>query len=195
MEPFGYGVALKRACWMVCHGLRRCWREDHVPEIVHYEVFVVSFLGLGDSGAKIMSQNSSIVRLLVSFVLSVLVVVLLVAAAVSVTVGVLCWCTVGALTLSSCTCSGCPCLSNGPNCRQEYACTLCKSEGPWLIVISNYLQSVHISQRSFPSTSPVILAACAVAHSQTSIYAASYDHLGPESKAQTRRSCVVCVYV
>ena len=57
-----------------------------------------------DVEGKIMSQKSSIVRLLVSFV-SVFVVGLL--AAVHVLF-------VGVVTLSSR--SGCPCLSNGPNC-------------------------------------------------------------------------------
>ena len=58
-----------------------------------------------------------------------------------------------------------------------------------------YLQSVHV-RRSFPSTPPVTLAACAVVHSQAPPYplhdAASYDHLGPESTAQTQRSYSVC---
>ena len=87
--------------------------------IVRFSVFVVGFLGLGGGdGAKIMSQKSSIVTSLVSFV-SVLVVVLLHVAAVVAAVFV------DVLTSSSSR-SGCPCLSNGPNCRQEYtyACAL-----------------------------------------------------------------------
>ena len=66
----------------------------------------------GDVEGKIMSQKSSIVRLLVSFV-SVFVVGLLAAVHV-VFVSV----TVGVFTLSSC--SGCPCLSNGPNCWHKH---------------------------------------------------------------------------
>ena len=62
-----------------------------------------------------------------------------------------------------------------------------------------YLQSVHVRRCSFPSTPPVTLAACAVVHSQTPPYplhdAASYDHLGPESTAQTQRSYSVRVTV
>ena len=86
--------------------------------IVRFSVFVVGFLGLGlggGGGAKIMSQKSSIVTSLVSFV-SVLVVVLLHVAAVVAAVFV------DVLTSSSSR-SGCPCLSNGPNCRQEYTYT------------------------------------------------------------------------
>ena len=64
----------------------------------------------GDVEGKIMSQKSSIVRLLVSFV-SVFVVGLL-AAVVFVFV------TVCVLTLSSC--SDCPCLSNGPDCWHKH---------------------------------------------------------------------------
>ena len=88
--------------------------------IVRFSVFVVGFLGLGGGGgggAKIMFQKSSIVTSLVSFV-SVLVVVLLHVAAVFVDV-----LTSGVGVLTSSSRSGCPCLSNGPNCRQEYACT------------------------------------------------------------------------
>ena len=89
--------------------------------IVRFSVFVVGFLGLGGGGggggAKIMSQKSSIVTSLVSFV-SVLVVVLLHVAAVFVDV-----LTSGVGVLTSSSRSGCPCLSNGPNCRQEYTCT------------------------------------------------------------------------
>ena len=61
------------------------------------------------------------------------------------------------------------------------------------------LQSVHVSRHSFPSTSPVTLAACAVVHSQRvqcpPHNATSYDHLGPESMAQTSRNCVVCISI
>ena len=79
--------------------------------IVRFSVFVVSFLGLGGGGgAKIMSQKSSIVTSLVSFV-SVLVVVLLhVAAVVSAVFVDVLTSVVGVLTSSSSR-SGCPCLS------------------------------------------------------------------------------------
>ena len=90
--------------------------------IVRFSVFVLGFLGLGGGGgAKIISQKSSIVTSLVSFV-SVLVVVLLHVAAVvaAVFVDVL---TSGVGVLTSSSHSGCPYLSNGPNCRQEYTCT------------------------------------------------------------------------
>ena len=165
--------------------------------IVRFSVFVVGFLGLGGGGggAKIMSQKSSIVTSLVSFV-SVLVVVLLHVAAVFVDV-----LTSGVGVLTSSSRSGCPCLSNGPNCRQEYTCTCAliytHTHTKDIGFPSTYLQSVHVHRRSFPSTPPVTLAACAVAHSQTPPYplhdAASYDHLGPESTAQTQRSYSVCV--
>ena len=66
----------------------------------------------GDVEGKIMSQKSSIVRLLVSFV-SVFMVGLLAAVHVlSIFV------TVGVVTLSSH--SGCPCLLNGPNCWKKH---------------------------------------------------------------------------
>ena len=57
------------------------------------------------------------------------------------------------------------------------------------------LQSVRLRQCCFPLTPPVTLAACAVVLSQTHPCpphdAASYDHLGPGSKAQTSRSYFV----
>ena len=94
-------MALKKAGWMVCRGFKEMLKGDNVPEIVHCEVLGLCHRVLRPRWWWCKNHVPKVVHCLclgggVAVVAAVFIDVLM----------------SGVLTSSSC--SGCPCLSNGP---------------------------------------------------------------------------------